>query len=68
MIEWYKIESGDYMSSDDRFNIYRAYDRIYGNHWVLRDCNNPDYYKGMWHEDSMKQCKYIAEKIVKGEL
>lgn len=65
MIEWVKLDAGEYQSKDERFYILKTYDRIYGNHWELRDRNVPDYYKSLHHEYTLKDCKLYAESIVK---
>ncbi len=61
MIAWKKIEAGEYESEDGRFHIIKSYDRIYGNHWELHDRNEPDYYKGQYHENTLFDCKMKAE-------
>ena len=65
MITWLKIDSGEYESSDKRFYIIKTYDRIYGNHWQLQDTHEKDYYKSLYHEYSLRECKLKAETLVK---
>ena len=60
MILWVKLDAGEYESADKRFYILKTYDRLYGNHWVLHDKNEPDYYKAQYHEYSLKDCKAKA--------
>jgi len=63
MIEWKRIEAGEYESKDGRFHILKTWDRIYGNHWQLLDRNANDYYKSLYHENSLLDCKLKAEAI-----
>ena len=63
MIKWTKIEAGYYKSEDERFEIMQTYDRIYGNHWVLHDNNEPNYYKGQYDEQTLRDCKAKAEVL-----
>ena len=65
MINWVKLDAGEYESEDKRFYILRSYDRIYGNHWLLRDRSEEDYYKGLYHENALYQCKVRAESLLK---
>ena len=67
MIEWKRIEAGEYESKDGRFKILKTWDRIYGDHWVLHDTHNPDFYKGKYDEKTLLDCKLKAERIVDGE-
>lgn len=60
MIEWTRIEAGDYESHDERFHIINGWDRINYVHWVLYDRNTRKEYVG----NSLKHCKQIAEEIV----
>ena len=53
MIKWKKIEAGEYKSEDGRFYIFKTWNRIYGDHWLLRDRNADDYYKGLYHEKNI---------------
>ena len=46
MIKWKRLDAGEYESADERFHIIKGYDRIYGDHWILYDRNEPDEYKG----------------------
>ena len=64
MIKWKKIEAGEYESEDKRFAIHKTWDRIYGNHWVLRDKSVDDYYKGLYNENTLLDCKLKAEGII----
>lgn len=66
MIQWKRIEAGEYMSADERFYIIKTWDRIYGNHWELHDKSIPDYYKGLYHEKTLLDCKLKAEAIADG--
>lgn len=65
MLKWKKIEAGEYATEDGRFEAYRAYDRLYGEHWILRDTKVEDYYKSQYHENNLKECKGVAETIAK---
>jgi hypothetical protein len=67
MLEWKKLDAGDYETKDQRFHAIKAYDRIYGNHWELHDRNEPDFYKGKYDEHSLSDCKLRAETILKEE-
>ena len=64
MIKWIKIEAGEYESEGGRFHIVKTWDRVYGNHWQLSDKNESDYYKGLYHEASLFECKLKAEGIL----
>lgn len=64
MIKWNKFEAGDYKSDDERFHIIKTWDRIYGNHWQLYDSNSTDYYKGLYQERTLLDCKLKAEAIL----
>jgi hypothetical protein len=64
MIKWNKIEAGEYKSEDNRFHIIKTWNRIYGNHWQLYDSNNKDYYKGLYQEKTLLDCKLKAEVLV----
>ena len=66
MLQWKKIEAGEYVTSDGRFHIIKTWNRIYGNHWQLRDRNEPDYYKGLYMEQSFLDCKLKAEILTGG--
>ena len=68
MIKWKKIEAGEYMSEDGRFQILKTWDRIYGNHWRLRDINDPNYYMGLYNEKTLLDCKLKAETLNKTKL
>ena len=63
MIKWKRLSAGEYESSDGRFYILKGYDRIYGDHWVLHDRNEPDYYKGRYDEQTLLECKLKAEVL-----
>lgn len=67
MIKWKRIEAGEYVSEDERFHILKTWDRVYGDHWQLHDKNNPDYYKGLYHEQTLLDCKLKAEAILSAE-
>ena len=67
MIEWKKLDAGEYVSNDERFHAWKGYDRVYGNHWILRDKNEPDYHKGLYHEETLWRCKAKAESIMKNK-
>lgn len=68
MIQWKKKkEAGEYESKYGRFYILKSWDQIYGNHWELHDNNEPNYYKGTYHEETFLNCKLKAEAIMKGE-
>lgn len=64
MITWVRIDSGEYMSEDGRFYILKTHNNIYGNHWQLRDNTIDDYYKGLFYEYTLKDCKAKAEAIL----
>ena len=66
MLKWIKIEAGEYESSDGRFKILKTWNRLYGNHWQLNDKNNPDYYKGLYEEQTLLDCKLKAEAVANG--
>ena len=68
MIKWKRLASGEYESQDKRFYILQSYDRIYGNHWVLRDKNIADYYKQQYHENTLKDCKIKAETLLENQI
>jgi hypothetical protein len=63
MIAWKRIEAGEYESEDGRFHILKTWNRIYGNHWQLQDKNEPDYYKSLYDEQTLLDCKMKAETI-----
>lgn len=64
MIKWKKIEAGEYKSEDNRFSITKTYNRMYGgDHWALRDHNNPDVIEGTHHEKTLLACKVKAEDL-----
>lgn len=65
MLIWVKDCAGEYVTVDGRFEAYRAYDRLYGEHWILRDKKVEDYYKSQYHETSLKECKGVAETLAK---
>ena len=64
VIKWNKIEAGDYKSDDERFHIIKTWNRVYGNHWQLYDSNSTDYYKGLYQERTLLDCKLKAETIL----
>ena len=68
MIKWKKIEAGEYKSEDGRFFVFKTWNRIYGDHWLLRDRNADDYYKGLYHEKTLFDCKFKAEMLNKTKL
>ena len=45
MLVWQRIEAGEYLTEGGRFKAYRAYDRVYGEHWILCDTSVDDYYR-----------------------
>ena len=65
MINWKRIEAGEYESDDARFHIIKTWDRIYGNHWQLRDKSEPDRCKGIYAEKTLLDCKLKAEAILR---
>jgi len=67
MIKWKRIEAGEYISNDERFVIYKTWNRVYGDHWVLRDKNESDYYHGIYLEQTLFECKLKAEVILSAE-
>ena len=67
MLSWKKLEAGEYESIDGRFYVTKNWDRIYGDHWTLKDTTKADYYDGLHHENSLKDCKHIAEWILEQE-
>ena len=67
-MKWRRISAGEYESEDKRFEICKSYDVIFGNHWILRDNKETDYYaKQIAHEYTLKEAKAKAEAIVKQE-
>lgn len=72
MIEWEKIEAGEYKSRDGRFKILKTWDRIYGNHWCLMDTSaGPVGMSGIrtgkyteYSERTLLECKLKAEGII----
>ena len=54
MINWKKLGAGEYQSEDKRFKMMKSWDRIYGNHWILHDYNEENYYKGDYHEQTLR--------------
>lgn len=60
VIEWKRIEAGEYWSKDDRFHILKTWDRIYNSHWELYDSISKQDYPC----NSLKECKRRAELIV----
>jgi len=67
VLEWKRVEAGEYDSADGRFNICKTWDRLYGNHWRLTDHNIKDYYKAQTACESLKHAKHIAETRVQKE-
>ena len=67
MIKWKRIEAGEYESEDGQFLITNTWNRVYGNHWDLRDKREPDRYKGTYHEKTLLECKLRAEEIASSE-
>ena len=67
MLNWKRIEAGEYEVSSGRFEIYASYDRIYGDHWVLHDRNEADYYKGKYDVCTLREAKAKAEAILSSE-
>ena len=63
MIKWKRIEAGEYESENKRFYITKTYDRVYGDHWVLRDKSIKDCYKQQYHENTLLECKMQAENL-----
>ena len=63
MIAWKRIDAGEYEIEDGRFHILKTWDRIYGNHWQLQDKNEPDYYKSLYDEQTLLDCKMKAKAI-----
>ena len=63
MLKWKRIEAGEYRSMDERFHILKTWDRVYGDHWQLHDEADSDYYKGLYHENTLLECKLKAEAI-----
>lgn len=64
MLKWKKIEAGEYTDTTKRFHILKTWNRIYGNHWQLRDRNEPDYYKSIYNEQTLMECKLKAEALI----
>lgn len=67
MIKWIRIEAGEYKSEDSRFYIMKTWNRMYGNHWCLHDRKEVDYYKSLYLETSLMDCKLKAEAILSEE-
>lgn len=64
MIKWKRIEPGNYESADRRFCICKTWNRIYGDHWKLRDMKDPDRYKGTYIKKTLGDCKQQAEDLL----
>jgi len=60
-MEWKKIEAGEYYSIDERFHIFKSWDRINGNSWQLTDHQS----KQEFNYDTLKQCKNVADRLLK---
>lgn len=58
MIEWKRAKTGDYVSKDGRFQIYKHLTRLY-NEWELHDNHTGLVYC----EPLLRVCKSKAEKI-----
>jgi len=67
MIKWKKLDAGEYESEDGRFYVLKTWNRLYGNHWTIRDRFEVDYYKGLYNEETFLQCKLRAEYIINQE-
>ena len=67
VLEWKRVEAGEYDSADRRFNVCKTWDRLYGNHWRLTDHNIKDYYKAQTACESLKHAKHVAETRVQQE-
>ena len=67
MIKFKRIDTGEYISEDDRFHILHTWDVIHGNHWVLFDNAINDYYKRQHHYYTLKECKSVANRIIFNE-
>lgn len=69
MIEWRMLEAGEYESADGRFDVIKAYDRLYGSHWQLTDHKKKDNCGGdlQHHCDSLKHAKHTAELTLQYE-
>ena len=68
MIKWTKLDSGEYESKDERFHIERKYVRGEGNIWILTDTDIDDYFKSMFHEKTLLDCKMRAEDLLEGKM
>lgn len=66
MLKWRKIEAGVYESEDERFYIVNTYDRVYGNHWLIRD-RSKEPYKGEYHQSTLTDCKALVKGIMNYE-
>ena len=64
MIKWVRIEAGEYKDEKDRFHIIKTWNRVYGNHWQLYDNQEENYYRGIYPEKTLLDCKLKAEAIV----
>lgn len=67
MIKWKKLDAGEYESEDGRFYVLKTWNRLYGNHWTIRDRFEEDYYGGLYNEETFLQCKLRAEHIIDQE-
>ena len=64
MLKWTKLDAGEYQDTTERFHAMKAWDRIYGDHWVLYDSKNISY-KGKYDERTLLDCKLKAEALAK---
>ena len=60
-IDWIN-DDGVYRSLDDRFVIMRATQNYHSGEWWMRDNRT----KREYFKDTLKDCKYIAEKYCMG--
>ena len=63
MIKWKREINGTYVSDCGRFQIWKSWDRIFGNHWKLYDNMEKNYYKAQYHERTLLDCKLNAEVL-----
>lgn len=68
MIEWEREKVGYYKSKEPRFIIKNT---VYGYYkWILEDYKqiaNEGYYKGIYNESTLLECKLKAEQILSDE-
>jgi hypothetical protein len=61
MIDWNRLNPGEYESFDKRFYITKSWNRLYGNHWKLYDRIDKN---RLYIERTLLSCKLQAERII----